>query len=110
MKRSASLFLAILVWACSTVVAQTSAFTYQGKLTVGSSAANVPHDFIFKLFSVPTGGTQIGSDAVRDDVPVTAGSFAVNLDFGSMPFTSLAGNYLEIWVRLGTDTGPLTPL
>jgi photosystem II stability/assembly factor-like uncharacterized protein len=111
MNRSVPLFLAILLLlGCSKVLAQTAAFTYQGKLTTGGAAANVPHDFIFKLFSLPASGTQVASDVVRDDVPVTAGSFTVSLDFGSLPFISATGNYLEIWVRLGTDTGAYTTL
>ena len=48
--------LAFGMFLCINVAAQTSAFTYQGKLTTGGSAASVPHDFTFKLFSVPAGG------------------------------------------------------
>ncbi len=77
MERSASLYLIILALACSTTFAQTSAFTYQGKLTVGGSSASVPHDFIFRLFSLPAGGTQVGLDVIRDDVTLTAGIFTV---------------------------------
>ena len=91
-------------------MSQTSAFTYQGKLTDAGAGANGPFDFTFKLYANPTGGTQVGSDVLRDDVPVAAGIFTVSLDFGSSPFTSSTGNYLEIWVRPGAQTGSYTQL
>ena len=92
------------------IQAQTSTFTYQGKLTDGSVAANGQYDFTFKLFTAVSGGTQVGGDVLSDDVQVTAGVFTVNLDFGSSPFTSAMGNYLEISVRPGTSTGAYTML
>ena len=92
------------------VAAQTTAFTYQGRLTDTGASANGPFDFTFKLYSVSTGGTQVGTDVLRDDVTVTGGIFTVTLDFGSSPFTSSAGNYLEIWVRQGAQTGGYTQL
>lgn len=93
-----------------TIHAQGSAFTYQGKLTDGGTAANGPYDLIFRLFDAAAGGTQVGGDVIRDDVQVTTGVFTVNLDFGSPPFTSATGNFLEISVRPGASTGGFTPL
>ena len=40
--------LAILIWASSTY-SQTTAFTYQGRLTDGGTPANGPYDFEIKL-------------------------------------------------------------
>lgn len=93
-----------------TIHAQGSAFTYQGKLTDGGTAANGPYDLIFRLFDAGAGGTQVGGDLIRDDVQVTTGVFTVNLDFGASPFTSATGNFLEISVRPGASTGGFTPL
>jgi hypothetical protein len=93
-----------------TVRSQTTAFTYQGKLSDSGSAPTAPYDFTFRLFSQLAGGSQIGSDVLRDDVQVTAGVFSVNLDFGSSPFTSSTGNFLEILVRPGASTGAYTLL
>ncbi len=90
--------------------AQTTAFTYQGKLADGGSPATGQYDFIFRLFSALSGGSQIGGDLVRDDVQVTSGMFAVDLDSGSSPFTSTTGHYLEIAVRAGASTGAYTTL
>jgi hypothetical protein len=40
--------------------AQTTTFTYQGKLTDGATAANGTYQFQFKLFDAASGGNQIG--------------------------------------------------
>src|SRR4051812_24138945 len=99
---------------CLTASAQTSTFTYQGKLTDGGSPANSVYDFTFKLYSADVGGTQVppsGGDVLKDDVTVTNGIFTVSLDFGQSPFTGATQAYfLEIWVRPGSQTGAYTQL
>ena len=90
--------------------AQTTAFTYQGRLTGGGSPASGPFDFIFRLHDLPSGGSQIGGDVTRDDVQVTNGMFTVDLNFGTSPFASTAGHYLEVAVRAGASTGAYTTL
>ena len=40
--------------------AQTTAFTYQGRLTTGGNPANGSYDFQFKLFDALSDGAQIG--------------------------------------------------
>lgn len=91
------------------VAAQTTAFTYQGKLTDAGSPANGLYDFTFKLFATPGGAIQLGSDVLRGDVQATAGIFTVSLDFGQGPFNSPSA-YLEILVRPGASTGAYTTL
>lgn len=90
--------------------AQTSEFTYQGKLTDANAAANGQYDFTFRLFDAASGGTQIGADAFFDNVPVTGGIFTVNLDFGVSAFSNGAARFLEISVRTGASTGAFTAL
>ena len=102
--------LAICLLLSATSLAQTSSFTYQGKLTDGGVAANGQYDLTFKLYNLASGGTQIGLDVVLDDVQVIAGVFTAILDFGSSPFTSETGKYLEIAVRPGASTGTFTML
>lgn len=89
---------------------QSSTFTYQGQLNDAASPATGNYDFTFRLFDVQAGGTQIGSDVLRDDVSVAGGLFTVSLDFGSSPFTSNTGYFLEISVRSGASTGSYTLL
>lgn len=78
-------------------IAQTTAFTYQGKLNDGAAAANANYDFEFRLYDAAAGGTQVGSTLARNGVAVSAGIFAVNLDFG--PVFPGADRFLEIAVR-----------
>ena len=82
-----------------------TAFTYQGNLTDGGSPANGQYDFQFKLFDAASGGGQVGSTLVKDNVEVTNGFFSVELDFGNQ-FTGQA-RFLEIGVRPGASTGSL---
>ncbi len=87
-----------------------TAFTYQGHLIDGGSPANGPYDFEFRLYAAPVGGAPVSAiSAVKDDVPVTNGLFAVELDFGGGVFTGEA-RFLEISVRLGSGTGAYTIL
>ena len=104
--------LTLSVLLSTAALAQTSAFTYQGKLTDAGAAANGQYDLLFKLFTDAGGVTQVGGDVVRDNVQVTGGTFTVSLDFGSSPFTASrsTGNFLEISVRPGINTGAYTPL
>jgi hypothetical protein len=89
--------------------AQTSAFTYQGKLTDGVTAANGTYEMQFKLFDAASAGTQIGSVITNNSVAVASGVFTVNLDFGSSPFTG-ANRWLEIGVRKAPDPPGFTTL
>ncbi len=63
--------------------AQTTSFTYQGKLADGGLPANGSYDFQFKLFDALTGGAQQGPTVTVNGVTVTGGIFTVNLDFGA---------------------------
>jgi hypothetical protein len=80
--------------------AQTTAFTYQGRLTDAGSPADGIFDLQFKLFDTPDAGTglQQGSTVVHPTVQVTRGVFAVLLDFGPGVFNGSA-RYLEISLR-----------
>ena len=92
---------------CATAAhAQTTAFTYQGRLTDGGNPANGPYDLQLVLFDAATGGAQVGATLTRDDVPVANGLFTVSLDFG----TAFAGakRWLELRVRPGSSTGAYT--
>ena len=94
-----------------TAAAQTATFTYQGRLTDTSTAANGTYDLGFALFDAATGGNQIGAAQTRPAVNVSNGIFTVLLDFGANPFASGANRYLEIAVKrpADTDSTTLTP-
>jgi len=103
----AILFLFLLFTTVS-ALSQTTAFTYQGKLTDGGNPANAQYDFIFRLFD--SSGTQVGSDLEKADIQVTGGVFTVSLNFGASPFANGVADTLEIAARPGASTGLYTTL
>ena len=77
--------------------AQTTAFTYQGRLTSGTNVANGSYDMKFQLYN--TNGAPFGAASnYVAAVPVSNGLFTVALDFGSGFFTG-QDRQLEISVR-----------
>lgn len=107
------LLLLILTASLATIASAqptTTSFTYQGKLTDGGAAANGTYDLEFKLFNALSGGAQVDSTIVRDDVLVTAGVFTVTLDIGSAGFIFNPQLFLQIGVRPGASTEAFTPL
>lgn len=94
--RRIALCLALCLMCLSTAFAQSTEFTYQGKLNDGATPANTNYDFEFRLFSVDTGGAAIAT-LQRLGVSVSNGVFSVKLDFGAQ-FTG-AARWLEIAVK-----------
>lgn len=92
------LVLPILLILVSLAGAQSTAFSYQGKLLVSGVPANGNYDFQFRIYDLPTGGTQIGATPLRTNIPVVDGIYTVSVDFGSAPWTS-GFRYMEINVR-----------
>lgn len=85
-----------LIFSVGTAKAQTTSFTYQGRLTDGGNAANGTYDLQFALFD--GGGLAIGSTLTRSGTTVSNGIFSVQLDFGVSAFPG-ADRFLEISVR-----------
>src|SRR3989475_7634520 len=92
------LLVVVLTMGASTARAQTSSFTYQGRLTDGGAAANGNYDLQFALFDSLSGGAQVGSTQTLNTVAVSNGVFTVSLDFGANSFSG-ANRFLEISVR-----------
>jgi hypothetical protein len=80
------------------VNAQTSVFTYQGKLSEGGVGANGIYDMQFRLFDATTGSGEVGTAITVNGVQVTAGIFTVKLDFGAGAFPG-ADRFLEVAIR-----------
>lgn len=89
------------------VSAQTTEFTYQGRLVSGGTPANASHDFEFWLFREVSGGTALGT-IQRFGVAVSNGVFTVLLDFGD-EFNGDA-RFLEIAVKPAGSPNPFTIL
>src|SRR5262245_35918985 len=98
------IFLTVILLLCggTQVVAQTTAFTYQGKLTDNGSTPNGSYDLTFQLFDtgVVGSGAQQGPTLNLNSVSVSGGVFSVQLDFGACPSCFNGANrFLEIAVR-----------
>jgi len=91
-------FATLIVLVCiNSSSAQTTAFTYQGKLTESGNPANGNYDFEFRLFDSLSAGAQQGPTVQRLNVAVTNGIFTMELDFGNQ-FNG-AGRFLDVSVR-----------
>ena len=105
-----SIFLiCVLAFTGTVTLAQTSSFTYQGKLNDNNIAANGTYDMQFALFDAVSGGSQISSAVTNTTVTVTNGIFSVNVDFGPTAFPA-ADRFLEISVRLAGNPNQRTLL
>jgi hypothetical protein len=80
------------------VHAQTTAFTYQGRINQGTNAARGTFDMQFSLFNVSSGGAALAGP-LSATLAVTDGLFSVPLDFGSVPFSNGQNLWLQISVR-----------
>ena len=74
--------LCLLLLSVGVAQAQTTQFTYQGRLNDGGNAANGAYDMQFKLFDALSAGAQVGSTVSLTSVNVSGGIFTVTLDFG----------------------------
>src|SRR5947199_9494643 len=101
-RRHAILLLLIallLSFSSGRAMAQTTAFTYQGRLTDSSTPANGNYDLQFTLWDSASGGSQIGSMQTLPAVQVSGCVFAVTLHFGANAFLG-AHPLWEIFARL----------
>jgi len=107
-----SYFLAgVMAFLANPAFGQTTAFTYQGRLSSGGNPASGVYEMQFKLFDNPNvgAGTQQGSTVTNNSVQAANGSFTVQLDFGAEVFNG-AARFLEIAVRPAGNADPFTVL
>src|SRR5438445_1324079 len=72
----------------STLFAQTTAFTYQGKLNSGANPANGNYDLRFTIYDTNNPpDTVIAGPITNSATSVSNGLFTVTLDFGAGVFT-----------------------
>ena len=102
----------LVLLAAISVAAQTSEFTYQGKLNDNGNPANSTYEMQFRLFDNANAGqgTQHGSTVTKSTVQVVNGVFHVGLDFGATPFAAGAERYLEISIRPAGSSGGYTAM
>jgi hypothetical protein len=66
-----------------TILAQGTAFTYQGRLNDGASPASGSYDVTFTLFATSNGGSAVAGPLTNTATAVSNGLFTVTLDFGN---------------------------
>jgi hypothetical protein len=92
----------------STVVAQGTAFTYQGQLQNNGALANGSFDLTFTLFNTNTSGAAVAGPVTNSGVVISNGLFTVTIDFGAGVWNGQT-NWLEIAVETN-GSGPFTTL
>lgn len=100
-------FVACALGSQSEAASLGSAFTYQGQLNDATGPANGSFDFLFRLYTVPTGGTALPPAITNAAVLVKDGRFTTILDFGDGRFTGTA-YWLRIDVRTNTPDDSVT--
>jgi len=93
--------------------AQSTAFTYQGRLNDGANAAAGIYDLRFAIYDSASGGVQQGNAVTNSATAISNGLFTVTLDFGNQ-FPG-ADRWLEIGVRMNgggafTTLSPRQPI
>lgn len=93
----------LLAAACTGIVgAQTTAFTYQGRLQNEGTVFSGPAEFRFTLWDALEGGTQLAATNPETIAgTVNGGLFTLPLDFGAEPFAAGADRWLQIALRTG---------
>src|SRR5260221_9474445 len=99
-------FLLLLCGGALAARAQSTAFTYQGRLAESGAPFSGLADMQFTLFSAPTGGVALAASGIVS-VNVTDGLFTVPLNFGAAAFPG-ADRFLQIATR--TNSSPFTVL
>lgn len=85
------------------VLAQGTAFLYQGQLDSGSAPASGGFNFTFTLYSTQTNGIPASGSLTNLDVAVNDGLFETSLDFGPGIFTGQ-----NLWLQIGVCTNGTT--
>jgi hypothetical protein len=103
--RKSLLLAAIAVFLSGAVNAQTTLFSFQGKLPNEAAPASDIFEMEFRLFDAATGGTQIGATNTVGEIAVKNRSFTVWLDFGAAAFPG-ADRFIEISYRRSGGNQP----
>lgn len=96
------LFVTLICCASIMSTAQTTVFTYQGRLRdANTPSGNGNYDFQSSFFD--GNNNQIGATLTKTNFLVANGVFTVTLDFGANPFADDADRFLQIAVKRTID-------
>jgi hypothetical protein len=103
-KELAQLFALSLMLSAEIASAQTSAFTYQGRLTANGAPVSGSYDFMLAIYdSTNQPGTIMAGPFLQSPIPVTNGLFTLTLDAATAAFSG-EDRWLGINVR--SNGGP----
>ncbi|MDB6065558.1 MAG: hypothetical protein JWR26_1766 [Pedosphaera sp.] len=96
------------------LMGQTTAFTYQGRLTDNGAPANGIYDLRFTIYDSASGGAAVSGSVSNNALGISNGLFTVTLDFGAGVFDGNA-RWLDIGARTNgavnfTTLNPRQPL
>ena len=100
--------LALFISPPTRLHAQSTAFTYQGRLNFNGVPASGSFDLAFTLFATNSTGTALAGTFTNGATTITNGLFAVPVDFGAGVFTGQP-RWLEIAARTNSS-GPFITL
>src|SRR6266404_1131643 len=89
--------------------AESTIFTYQGRLNANGIPANGVYDFRFSIYRTETNGLMIAGPLTNMAVGVTNGLFTTSLDFGHTPFLG-DNHWMDCAVRTNGSVNAFTPL
>jgi len=92
-------FCLLLLIFGNSALGQTTAFTYQGRLTDGDKPATGLYELRFTLYDAAAGGSAVGGALTNAATAVSNGLFTVKLDFGPGVFAGDAR-----WLELAAHT------
>ncbi|MBI3868645.1 MAG: hypothetical protein HY299_08960 [Verrucomicrobia bacterium] len=100
MKTAITTFAGAWLFLCSLALAsaQSTAFTYNGRLNNGGAPVNGSYEMQFTVYDSEAGGIVVAGPRVMSPVNVANGLFTLRLDFGAGVFTGPA-RWLDIAVR-----------
>jgi hypothetical protein len=82
-----------------------SSISYQGRLTdAGGNPLNGNYNLVFQVWNDATAGIKLGTDCVRNNVPVNNGRFAIEVD---VPHDAFDGQ--NLWLRIQVNGQWLSP-
>jgi trimeric autotransporter adhesin len=102
-------FVTCLTFVTTCAPAQSTAFTYQGRLNHSGSPATGLYEITFALYDSATAGNIVTTPITLAPVPVTNGLFTVTLDFGPSAFTG-PDRWLDIAVTVFGSDQPVVTL
>ncbi len=103
------MFFFVFVLSALDSPAQTTEFTYQGRLTDAGRAASGVYEIQFELYTAPTRGLRAATAITNSNVQVVDGFFTTQLNFGPGVFTG-ASLWIEVGVRTNRSVSSFTTL